>query len=50
MNKEHPVTVMKSGKCTATITDINFDKNKHPDIFNRRLAKIIVDRAKEEPA
>ena len=31
---------------TAHVTIVNFDPDKHPDIFNRKLAEIIINKAK----
>lgn len=41
-----PFTITKKySKFTAHITITNFDANKHPDIFNCKLAEILVNKA-----
>ena len=40
----------KYPKFTAHVTIINFDTEKHPDIYNRRLAEYIVNKANGKDA
>ncbi|SFM14308.1 hypothetical protein [Pelosinus propionicus] len=40
-----PFTITtKYPKFTTHVTIINFDTDKHPDIFNRKLANIMINK------